>query len=302
MDSELVTVFGGTGFLGRAIVNRLVHANKHVRVATRHPGIEQADGVEQVRADIRDEASVEAAVAGARGVVNAVALYVEQGQETFDAVHVKGAVNLARQAKGQGLSTLVHISGIGAEITSSSRYVRARALGEQQVREVFPGATLLRPSVLFGPNDAFLSGLDQLTRFLPVVPLFGAGNTRLQPVYVEDVADAVVHALDQPRAAGMTYELGGAETYTYRGLLEQISRHRRHRRVLLPVPFALWEVLARLMAILPSPALTRDQIALMRQDNMVSRNAASFADLGMRPRPLSDLLPHCLAPPTDGAD
>ncbi len=294
MATDLVTVFGGTGFLGRAIVKRLRRANRRVRVASRHPAAEPAEGVEQVQADIRDEAAVGAAVVGAGAVVNAVALYVEKGHETFDAVHVQGAVNLARQAKHHGLQALVHISGIGADPTSSSPYVRARAEGEQRVKKAFERATLLRPSVLFGPNDAFLRTLDDLTRLLPVVPLFGTGETRLQPVYVGDVAEAVAAALDQPDAAGKTYELGGAEAYTYRTLLAHVLRYRTRRRVLLPVPFSLWEAMARLMSVLPAAPVTRDQIALMRQDNVVSPNAASFTDLGITPRTLTELLSRCL--------
>ena len=252
MASDLVTVFGGTGFLGRTIVRRLVADKRPVRVATRHPTVDQTDGVEQVRADIRDEAAVAAAVAGAQAAVNAVALYVERGEDTFDAVHVKGALNLAQQARRHGLSALVHLSGIGVDTTSSSPYIRARAEGERQVRQAFDRATILRPSVLFGPDDAFLSTLDSLTRLLPVIPLFGTGTTRLQPVHVEDVAQAVVRSLAQARAVGMTYELGGAETYTYRALLAQVLRHRGRRRILLPVPFALWDGLARGMSILPT--------------------------------------------------
>ncbi len=302
MGTGLVTVFGGTGFLGRAIVKRLLQAHKRVRIATRHPSADQTEGVEQVRADIRDEAAVGAAVDGASAAVNAVALYVERGQETFDAVHVQGALHLAQQAKDHGLRALVHISGIGADPASSSPYVRARAEGELRVRAAFDGATILRPSVLFGPNDAFLRTLDDLTRLLPVVPLFGTGETRLQPVYVDDVAEAVAAALDQPDAVGKTYELGGAEAYTYKALLAHVLRYRSRRRVLLPVPFNFWELLARLMSVLPAAPVTRDQIALMRQDNVVNPAAAHFADLGISPRSLTELLPRCLGSSAGAGD
>ncbi len=297
MAADLVTVFGGTGFLGSAVVRRLNKANKRVRVAARHPTTEHTDGVEQVSADIRDEEAVEAALAGAQAAVNCVALYVERGQETFESVHVQGAWRVAQQAERQKLNALIHVSGIGADLASSSPYVRARAAGEHQVREAFPRGTILRPSVLFGPHDAFLTTLDQLTRQLPAIPLFGNGNTRMQPVYVEDVAEAVARSLVQPATLGVTYELGGAETYTYRTLLEQLLHYRQRRRLLLPVPFPVWDVLARLASVLPSAPVTRDQIALMRQDNVVSTTAASFANLGIQPRLLSDLLPVCLAPP-----
>ena len=296
MATDLVTVFGGTGFLGRAIVRRLVKAHKRVRVAARHPSTDQTAGIEQVSADIRDEAGVEAALAGAQAAVNCVALYVERGQETFQSMHVQGAWQLAQQAERQKLNALIHVSGIGADLRSSSPYVRARAKGEHCVRETFPRGTILRPSVLFGPHDAFLTTLDQVTRQLPAIPLFGRGNTRMQPVYVEDVAEAVARSLEQPATLGVTYELGGAETYTYRTLLERLLHYRQRRRLLVPVPFPVWDLLAGLFSVLPSPPVTRDQIALMRQDNVVSTHAPSFANLGIQPRLLSELLPVCLVP------
>lgn len=295
MPTEHVTVLGGTGFLGRTLVRQLVEAGMRVRVAVRHPAADQAEEVEQFEADVRDEAAVGAALAGAQGVVNAVGLYVEQGEDTFDAVHIQGALHVARQAKRQGLARLVHVSGIGADLASPSRYVRARAQGELQVRQAFDGATIMRPSVLFGPHDAFLNLLDRLTALLPVVPLFGDGQTRLQPVYVEDVADAVAACLRDASTAGVTYELGGAEVHTYREILEKILRHRGRRRGLLPVPFALWDMLSSILSVLPTPPITGAQIALMRQDNVVRPGAAGFRDLGIAPGALHELLPLCLA-------
>lgn len=294
MARERVTVFGGTGFLGRTIVRQLVRAHARVRIAVRHPAAEIADEAEQVQADVRDEAAVGAAIAGALAAVNVVGLYVEQGQESFDAVHVQGALHVARQAKHHGLERLIHISGIGADLTSASPYVRARAQGELRVKEAFAGATIIRPSVLFGPQDTFLNALDRISHLLPVVPLFGAGQTRLQPVYVEDVAVAVAACLSKAASVGKTYELGGAEVRTYREILQLVLRHRGRRRALLPVPFVIWDVLASALSILPAPPVTRDQIALMRQDNLVHPGAESFEELGVTPRSLSELLPVCL--------
>jgi uncharacterized protein YbjT (DUF2867 family) len=295
MPAKLVAVLGGTGFLGRALVRQLVEAGMRVRVAVRHPAADQPASAEQVKADVRDETSVESAFTGAHAVVNAVGLYVERGEETFDAIHIQGAAHVARQAKGQGLARLVHVSGIGADLTSTSRYVRARAEGELRVKEAFDGATIIRPSVLFGAHDAFLNALDRITALLPVVPLFGTGQTRLQPVYVEDVAHAVAACLRDASTAGITYELGGAEIYTYREILKKVLRHRGRRRMLLPVPFALWDILASSLSMLPAPPVTGDQIALMRQDNVVHPGAAGFRDLGIAPRSLHELLPLCLA-------
>lgn len=294
MATEWVTVFGGTGFLGRTIVRQLVEAHVRVRIAVRYPAAEAADDIEQVQADVRDEAAVGAAIAGAQAAVNVVGLYVERGEETFDAVHVQGALHVARQAKHHGLGRLIHISGIGADPTSASPYIRARAQGELRVRKAFAGATIIRPSVLFGPQDAFLNALDWISRLLPVVPLFGTGQTRLQPVYVEDVAAAVAACLRDAASVGKTYELGGAEVRTYREILQQVLRHRGRRRALLPVPFVIWDMLASGLSVLPAPPVTRDQIALMRQDNVVHPGAESFEELGVTPRSLNELLPFCL--------
>ena len=294
MAGKVVTVFGGTGFLGRTIVRQLVKAHTPVRIAVRSPVAEVADDVEQVQADVRNEASVEAAMAGARAAVNVVGLYVEKGEESFDAVHVQGALHVARQAKRHGVERLIHISGIGVDPTSTSPYVRARAQGELRVKEAFDGATIIRPSVLFGPRDAFLNALDQISRLLPVIPLFGAGETRLQPVYVEDVALAAAACLRSTASVGKTYEIGGAEVHTYREILQQVMRHRGRRRALLPVPFVIWDILAGVLSVLPSPPVTGDQIALMRQDNLVHPSAESVEELGVVPQSLRELLPVCL--------
>ncbi len=294
MGTESVTVFGGTGFLGQAIVRQLVESQSLVRVAVRHPAAEYAKDVEQIQADVRDEAAVAAAIAGAQAVVNVVGLYVERGKETFDAVHVQGALHVARQAKRHGLARLVHVSGIGADLSSTSPYIRARAQGELRVKKAFDAATIIRPSVLFGPQDAFLNALDQVSRLLPVVPLFGSGQTRLQPVYVEDVAAAVVACLRDAASVGETYELGGAEVRTYREILQRVLRHRSRRRAMLPVPFVIWDMLATGLSVLPAPPVTRDQVALMRQDNIVHEGAPSFKELGITPRSVNELLPFCL--------
>ena len=294
MAGERVTVFGGTGFLGRAIVRQLLQANVRVRVAVRYPAAEPTDDFEPVEADVCDEGAVEAAIAGARAAINAVGLYVEKGEQSFDAVHVQGALHVARQAKNHGLERLIHISGIGVDPTAASPYIRARALGESRVMEAFADATVIRPSVLFGPQDAFLKTLDGISHLLPVIPLFGAGQMRLQPVYVEDVAMAVAACLNGTDSAGKTYELGGAEVLTYREILRQIMRHRGRRRALLPVPLMVWNMLALGLSVLPSPPVTRDQVALMRNDNVVNPGAEGFAELGIRPRSLSELIPLCL--------
>ena len=224
-----VTVFGGSGFLGRQIVQRLAAGGAEVRVAVRHPGrvssrlaAGKAGQVTAIYADVWDEPSVGPALEGSDAVINTVGHYVERGKATFEAIHGHGAMHVARAAALAGVERLVHISGIGADAASASTYVRARAIGERLVREQFPEATILRPSVLFGPDDAFLNRLAAMARVMPVLPLFGSGETRLQPVYVGDVAEAVAKVLTAPSAKGQVYELGGPRIYTYKALVQLV--------------------------------------------------------------------------------
>jgi NADH dehydrogenase len=293
----VITVFGGTGFLGSAIVRTLLRQGSSVRVATRHPEREQTsdhpESVMAVQADVRDEASVEAALEGSRAVVNAVGLYVEKGADTFESVHVHGAGNVARLAARVGVERLVHVSGIGASTPSSSSYVRARAGGERIVNESYPDATIVRPSVLFGPGDSFLSAIDGISRLSPVFPLFGSGDTRMQPVFVEDVAEAVARILEDSATRARISELGGPRVYSYREIIEAVLHYRGRRRVLLPIPFGIWTLQARLLALMPDPPLTEDQVVLMRDDNVVGKGVATLDDLGIMPGNLETLLPLC---------
>lgn len=293
-----VTVFGGSGFLGREIVTRLLAEGIAVRVAVRHPdraaAAQQADRgatLRRVYADVRDATSVALALEGAEAAVNAVGLYVEAGAESFEAVHELGAFNVAQQAAVLGIDRLVHVSGIGADPQSESPYVRARAEGERLVREAFPRTTILRPSVLFGPEDKFLNALAQIASRTPLLPLFGRGHTRLQPVYVGDVAEAALAVLTHPEAPGKTYELGGPGIYSYRTLVELVLRRTKRRCLLLPVPFLAWQILAVLASPLPNPPLTRAQVTLMKQDNVVAETALSLDDLGIEATALDEILP-----------
>ncbi|WP_346797739.1 complex I NDUFA9 subunit family protein [Halomonas sp. Bachu 37] len=295
---RLITVFGGTGFLGQAIVRALIEAGRSVRIAARHPKLpdwyQVGDPITLVEADILDEESVKQAVQGATGVANAVSLYVQKRHIRFSDIHVDGAGRIARRAREAGVSQLVQISGIGADTQSPSAYIRARAQGEAAVLEHFPKATILRPSVMFGPDGAFLSSLSQLTR-LPLIPLFGKGETRLQPVHVDDVARAVERALSPRPPERRFFELGGREVMTYRQIITQVLAHRHRQRPLIPVPFLAWHLLASLAQRLPSAPLTHDQIFLMQQDNSVSENVGTFEELGIMPRLLSDYLSQCSA-------
>lgn len=297
-QADCVTVFGGTGFLGAAIVRRLLAEGITLRVAVRHPERiaaapqdPQTGALHPVYADVRDETTVAQALEGSNAAVNAVGLYVEKGAETFEAVHEQGALTVARQAAALGVERLVLISGIGADPHSEAGYVRARAKGELLVRDVFAGATVLRPSVLFGPEDRFVNSLAEIAARLPLLPLFGRGDTKLQPVFVGDVAEAVCRSLQHPGAPGATYELGGPRVYSYRALIELILRQARRRRLLLPLPFALWDLLALLSALLPTPPITRAQVTLMKRDNVVPEAALTLRDLAIEPTALEKILP-----------
>jgi len=293
-----VSVFGGTGFLGRRFVRRLAAEGATVRVAVRHPerarSALRAVGWNRVTvfsADVRDRASVAAAVAGADAVVNAVSAYVEKGGVTFESVHEQGAETVAREAATAGVARLVLISGIGADPESGSSYIRARGRGELVVRQAFPGATIVRPSAMFGPGDALFGTLADIARLLPVLPLIGGGRTRLQPIYVEDVAEAITRMLADPRAPGRTYELGGPRVYTLHELVRIALRLIGKRRLLVPVPFAVAKVQARLFELLPSPPLTTGQVDLLKADNVASGSLPGLRELNIQPKALEEVVP-----------
>jgi uncharacterized protein YbjT (DUF2867 family) len=293
-----VVVFGGTGFLGRRLVHRLAAEGAVVRVAVRHPdGARSAlpaadlDQVTFFRADVRDQTSVAAAIAGADAVVNTVSAYLEKGGVTFETVHVQGAEMVARVAVRLGVVRLVLISGLGADPQSRSPYIRSRGRGELAVQQAFPDATIVRPSAMFGPGDALFSTLANLARLLPVLPLIGGGRTRLQPVYVEDVAEAVTRILADPGTVGRTYELAGPEVYTLRDLVRFTLRVIGKRRLLMPVPFAVAKIQARLFELLPSPPLTTSQVDLLKVDSVASGTVPGLRELAIRPKAVEEVVP-----------
>jgi uncharacterized protein YbjT (DUF2867 family) len=296
--ARVVTVLGGTGFLGRRVVRHLLDHGFKVRVTTRHPErgppLSGPDGmgVEAIGADMHDETSVAVALAGAYGVVNATSLYREHdGRETFRSVHVEAAARIARLAREGGVGRLIHVSGIGADPASPSDYIRARGAGEIAVRETFPDATLIRPSVMFGPGDHFLTMVVRLLQALPVYPLFGRGRTRLQPVHVDDVGEAIARILGYATGVGRPcYELGGPRTYTYADLIRSVADQIGTLTWLVPLPFALWEALAFLSEFAPGAPITRNQVALMRRDNVASGDLPGLRDLHIAPTALEDVV------------
>jgi len=298
-----ITVFGGTGFLGRRLVLRLAAEGAIVRVAVRHPDPARSAlrtaGLNQITlssADVRDEASVAAAVAGSDAVVNAVSAYVEKSDVTFEAVHEQGAETVAREATSAGVARLVLVSGIGADPRSGFPYIRARGRGELAVQQAFKGATIVRPGAMFGPGDALFGSLADIARRFPVLPLIG-GSTRLQPVYLEDVAEAITLILADPETAGHTYELAGPGVCTMRELVEMTLHLTGRRRLLVPIPFAVATIQARLFEFLSSPPLTTSQVDLLRTDNVVGGVLPGFRALGIEPKGVEEVVPTYIGRP-----
>lgn len=287
-ESPLATVIGGGGFVGRYIAQALARKGWRVRVASRRPNAAifvrtygTVGQVEPVQCNIRDEASTARAVEGAEAVVNCVGILFESGRNGFAAVQVEGAGRVARLAREVGARRFVHISAIGADSESDSVYARTKAEGEVAVREAFPDALILRPSIIFGPEDRFFNRFAAMARLSPVLPIVGA-ETRFQPVWVRDVAAAAAEA-GAGRADPGVYELGGPQILSFRELMELMLATVRRRRLIVNVPFSLAELQARFLQLLPNPVLTVDQVRLLRRDNVASEGARGFADFGVAP-------------------
>jgi NADH dehydrogenase len=294
--APIITVFGATGFLGQRIVRRLHEHGCAVRIASRHPARGRAlfgaddPRLQPIECDIRFSQSVADAMAGARGVVNSVSLYTERGKETFHSVHVEGAQCVAVEAHRLGIEQLVHISGIGADAQSRSPYIRSRGQGELAVRTAYPGAILIRPAVMFALDDAFLSVILRLLQQLPAYPTFGSGMTKLQPIHVDDVAEAIARIVQRTERDPITLECGGSRVYTYKDLVQSVAREAGLRPRLIPVPFAVWHALARAAEFLPNPASTRNQIELMQIDTVASAEPPGLRTLGIAPQQLEETI------------
>ena len=308
---RLATVFGGSGFVGRYIVQAYARAGWRVRVAVRRPDLAGfvipygvVGQVQPVQANVRYPHSVEAAVRGAEVVINACGIARETGRQNFEAVHVFGAEAIARAAKQAGARAMVLVSGIGSDPGSSNPYIQSKARGEAATRAAFPEASILRPSVVFGPEDEFFNRFANLARFFPVLPAFAEGKARLQPVYAGDIGLAAAKAQDGMLKAGVTYDLGGPEVMTLREAMETALRLAERNRAIAPVPYTLSRLMARGTEIASAVSLglfpkmlttTVDQIDLLRSDNVVSAAAAAegrtFAGLGIAPRGVDLVLP-----------
>jgi uncharacterized protein YbjT (DUF2867 family) len=298
----LVTVFGGSGFVGAQVVRALARKGSRVRVAVRNPGrgyrlrmLGDVGQIEVVQANIRDTPSIVRALGGAEACVNAVAVLHESGHQRFGALHVDGARAVAKAAKDVGVDRFVQISALGASPDSPSLYGRTKAQGEAAVRQVIPSAVVLRPSVIFGAEDHFFNRFAEMAMVSPVLPLIGGGHTRFQPVYVGDVGQAVAQAVWDTSAAGSTFELGGPGVYTFEQLMRLLLAEIQRRRLLAPIPWSLATLLGRvgdMVAATPlAPPITSDQVALLRGDNVVSPGALGLVDLAVTPTALETVIP-----------
>jgi NADH dehydrogenase len=299
MDIRQVTVFGGTGFIGRYVVRALAARGLRIRVAVRRPELAEFTRVSgdvgqvmAVQANLRFPASVAAAVAGSDAVVNAVGIPYERGRQRYKAVHADGARHIAEASVKAGAQRLIHISGIGAQQPrTGNAFVESKAQAEHEMNRAFPSVTILRPSVVFGAEDKFFNRLAAAAQLAPFMPVFGDGLAKFQPVYVGDVADAVACTVVNKATAFGAYELGGPRTYTYRELVELTLRitHRQRRLISLPV----WPVKigAYFAEFLPVPPITRDQVDLMIRDNITQPGRPGLADLGIAPHTAEAILP-----------
>ena len=307
---RIATVFGGTGFLGHAIVQALAARGYVVRVPTRD--ITKADDMKlmgavgqivPLRVCARTDSAAAQAMRGASIVINLIGELFESRKNSFQTTHVEMAARLARLAKAEGVTTYVHVSAFGADVQSASRYARTKALGEQAVRAFFPDAVILRPSVMFGPRDKFFNRFALMARYLPFLPLIGGGHTKFQPVYVGDVAAFLVAALDRLETRGRVYALGGPQVYTFREMMELLLQTMGRRRWLAPVPWWLAQAKALFFEMLPNPPLTRDQIELLKVDHVIANPPrgskplayGTLASLGITPTPLEAVLPSYVA-------
>jgi uncharacterized protein YbjT (DUF2867 family) len=304
-NKALVTIYGGSGFIGRHLVGAIAKTGARMRVAVRRPELaghlQPLGGVGQinaVQANVRYPDSLLAAARGADAVVNLVGILFPTGKQTFEAVQDEGAAHVAEAARTEGVRTMVHVSAIGANEHSRSAYARSKAEGEAAVRKVFPDAVILRPSVVFGPEDDFFNRFAALARLFPALPLIGGGKTKFQPVFVGDVVKAVLAGLTGKAHAGAPYELGGPEVLTLKQVMERVLAYSMRKRLLVPLPFWLAKFQAAFLQLLPTPPLTIDQVRLLENDNVVSeeakRSGRDLDGLGIEPVAIAAIVPDYL--------
>ena len=301
----LVTVFGGSGFIGTQVVRALAKdKGVRIRVAVRNVGrgyrlrmLGDVGQIEIVQANIRNPASIARALDGAEAVVNLVAVAYEKGRQRFQSLHVMGAQHIAEAAKARKITNFVQMSALGAVPKSPSKFARTKAEGEAAVRKLIPTATVIRPSIVFGQEDHFFNRFAALAAISPALPLIGGGHTRFQPVYVGDVAAAIARCVRDPSTRGQTYELGGPATYSFRELMQLILHETGRRRLLVPLPWGVARLIGRLSELgsfLIPPQITVDQVEVLRRDNVVSEGTLGLADLGIQATAVEPIVPSYL--------
>ena len=301
---KLITIYGGSGFLGRHVVRALAKRGYRIRNAVRRPDLAghlqplgRVGQIHSVQANLRDQPSVARAAIGADVVINLVGILFERGQQRFETVHASGADHVAQAARNQG-SALVHVSAIGADANSASVYARTKAEGERTALAAVPSATIVRPSIMFGPEDTFFNRFAAIARMSPVLPLIGGGETRFQPTFVGDVAEAIARIVDGEAKPGTVYELGGPEVRTFREVMEFMLGVIERKRLLVPVPFGLAKMKAAVLQFMPKPLLTPDQVELLKRDNVVSAAAEAegrtFKAFGIQPDTMEAVVPSYL--------
>ena len=301
MRSKLVTVFGGSGFVGRYVVQRLAERGAIIRVPTRHPArtmfLKPLGAIGQINIEAWNPnaaGEVERFLEGADAAVSLIGILFESSRGDFERLQARLPGEIGAAASRAGVERVVHLSAIGADPHGAADYARTKATGEAALRASFPVATILRPSIVFGPEDGFFNRFARMSQFSPALPLIGGGKTCFQPVYVGDVADAVAAAMTRPETKGATYELGGPTIYSFKELLTYILKVTGRRRLLLNVPFGLASLQAKLLQFLPQPPLTPGQVEMLKRDNVTTPGAPGLAELGLAPTPLEVIVPHYL--------
>ena len=302
MRNRLLTIFGGTGFIGRHVVRRLAEQGARLRVVSRNPTcaghlqpMGRAGQIVVESADLRDETALSHLLAGTSAVINLIGILYETRRQRFSEIHGELPGRIARAATAAGVERLVHLSAIGADPKATSAYARSKAAGEAAVSEAFVTATILRPSIVVGPEDGFFNRFAAMARLLPALPLIGGGHTKFQPVYVGDVAAAIAAALTHDDAPKRTYQLGGPKVYSFAELMRYMLTVIERRRLLVPLPFEIAALQARFLELSPVPPLTRDQVELLKVDNVVAEGAPNLVDLGVGPTPIELVVPEYLA-------
>lgn len=303
MRDKLVTIFGGAGFIGRHVVRSLAERGATIRVATRNAQLAahlkpmgEIGQIVMTKWNPGDAASVEALVAGADHVVNCVGILFERRAGDFERLQGRLPGLIGQAAAKHGVQRVVHVSAIGADAASPSLYAKSKAEGESSLRAAFPAAVILRPSIVFGPEDQFFNRFAQMACISPFLPLVGGGATKFQPVYVGDVAAAVMAGLERAETAGRTFELGGPKVYSFKELLQYLLKELGRKRLLLPLPDGIARLQARLFELLPEPPLTRDQLLLLAKDNVVTAGVSTLKDLGIAPTPVEVIVPQYIKP------